>query len=85
MRCPGGAVHVNKHQGAVAVLSSFAWDALYGHSSVALAMIDTCWSVAHPCASFQQSFLTEHDLSFINTQMWFELEVVWDEGLSRGK
>ncbi len=42
MRCLSGAVGVDKHQGAVAVLSSFAWDALNGHSSVVLAMIETC-------------------------------------------
>ena len=48
VRRPDRAMPVNKHQGAVVVLSSFDWDALHGFSSVVLALIDTFWCVKAP-------------------------------------
>lgn len=59
-RSSGGAVCVNKHQGAVAALSSLAQDALQVHSTVGLARIDTCWYVTRPSTSIKQSIITEH-------------------------
>lgn len=63
--CSCVATPVDKHQGAVAVLISFAQDALHGHSSVVLVMIDTCLCVARSSVSIQQSIIAEHDPSFI--------------------
>lgn len=84
MRRSGGAVCVNKHKGAVAVLSRFAWVALH-HTPVVLAAIGTHCRVSSQ--SMTCLLATPHRCVFCSglspPAPHLQLEIVWVEGLSR--